>query len=112
MHVQYYTCKRNYNWTAMPATSQLYNLCRQCLILWLLIYHNQWLMILIMLEATYALPWFLLVTQRVLFCWQPYNCGIIALCQVNSVVHTVRGSVGLWAHCYNNMLMLMTIVLY
>ena len=51
-------------------------------------------MTLTMLEATYALPRFLLVTQRVLFCWQLYNCCILASWQASSVVHTVRGSVG------------------
>ena len=71
-----------------------------------------------MLEAT-CMPHhgFISNTARVLFCWQLYNCGIIALCQANSVcaygysyVHTVRGSLGLLL--YNCMLTLMTVVLY
>ena len=41
-----------------------------------------------MLEAMYASPWFLLVTQQVLF------PGIIALWQENFAVHAIRGSVG------------------
>ena len=51
----------------------------------------------------------LFITQQVLFCWQPYNCVIIALWKANSVcacsyVRAVRDSVGslLYDYIYVN----------